>query len=168
MKTKSIHFIYVGDVLSFMSPKIFVNRDAFEQFVFDVVSVSLAPNITIMDYWDGGISVFMPTAVMLDNEEQPTVTECIANVPDKADEENANALDLLSIQNEIHQLERKASELKWYQFFKQMRLYEDLDALKHRIMSLEDFLNKALYWYIQYGFGSVADFRQIDKSSKNC
>lgn len=168
METKSIYFIYVGDVLSFMSPKIFVDKDAFEKFVFGVVSISLAPNITIWDYWDGGISVFMPTAVIMGNEEQPTVTECIANVPDEADVEKANALDLLSIQNEIQQLERNASELKWYQFFKQMSLYEDLDALKHRIMSLEDFLNKALYWYLHCGFGSVEDFRRIDKSSKNC
>lgn len=168
MKTKSIHFIYVGDVLSFMSPKMFTDKEVFEQFVFDVVSVSLAPNITILDYWDGGISVFMPTAVMLCNDEQPTVTECIANVPEVPNKENANALDLLTIQSEIQQLERNASELKWYQFFKQMSLYEDLDALKHKIMSLEDFLNKALYWYIKCGFGSVNDFRRIDKSSKNC
>lgn len=167
MKTKSIHFIYVGDVLSFMSPKIFVNKDAFEQFVFDVVSVSLAPNITILDYWDGGISVFMPTAVMLGNEEQPTVTECIANVPEKPDEESANTLDLLSIQSEFKKIEQKGAELKWYQVFKLMRIYEDIDALKHKIMSLDDFLNKALYWYLHCGFGSVNDFRRIDKSEND-
>lgn len=167
MKTR-IHFIYVGDVLSFMSPKMFTAKEVFEQFVFDVVSVSLAPNITILDYWGGGISVFMPTAVMLGNEEQPTVTECIANVPEEPDEEKAKALDLLSIQNEVQQLERNASELKWYQFFKLMSIYEDLDGLKHKIMSLKDFLNKALSWYLNCGFGSVEDFRRIDKSRKSC
>ena len=96
MKTHGIYFVYVGDVLRFMSPQIFTDKDVFEKFVCDVVNTSLTSGVKIWPYWDNTYTNVMTTAlIMCYDLKYPSIEEIMAAIPDIPDEERANELDFL-------------------------------------------------------------------------